>query len=164
VSVAAVIEGEPVVRPMTHARLDDDLILHGHHRSRFLAHLVTGAPVCINALLLDGIVLGRTIQGHGFNYRSVIVHGCGRPISDAATKRDVLRRVFDHIAPNRWDLLRRLDDSYVSEIALIRVPLVECVAKVREGMPDDWSASREPAVWAGVVPLTLTRGQPEGDW
>jgi uncharacterized protein len=161
--VSTTVEGEPILRPMSHIRIDDDLYLHGHRTNRMLTHLATGAPLCFGVASIDGIVFGRRIDTHTINFRSVMVHGRADSVSDRSSKLHVLRIAFERLAPGRWDLLPPLAPGYVDQMAILRIPLVECVAKIRSGMPSDWSAAPDPALWAGVVPLAPARGTPEGD-
>ena len=46
---------------------------------------------------------------------------------------------------------------------VIALPLTEAVAKVRHGGPIDDEDDYALAVWAGVVPLSLAKGEAEPD-
>ena len=50
-------EGRPVVIPTIHALVDDTLYLHGSVASRMLRTIRDGADVCINATIIDGLVM-----------------------------------------------------------------------------------------------------------
>jgi uncharacterized protein len=161
--VATAVEDGPMLRPMSHIRIEDDLYLHGHRTNRMLARLAAGAPLCFGVASIEGIVLGRRIDTHTINFRSVMVHGHATQVTDREAKLRVLRVAFERLAPARWDLLPPLAPGYVDDMTILRIPLVECAAKVRSGMPSDWDAAADPHIWAGVVPLSLARGTPEGD-
>ena len=49
-----------IVIPMTYARINDELILHGAVASRWLSSFESGQDVCITVTLLDGLVLARS--------------------------------------------------------------------------------------------------------
>lgn len=156
--VATVACGEPVLRPMSHIRIDDELFLHGHRSNRLLTHLSCGAALSFGVAIVDGIVLGRRIDTHTINFRSAMVHGRAEPLTDRQAKLAVLRVAFERLAPGRWDLLPPLAPAYVDDMTILRIRLVECVAKQRVGLPSDWSAAADPRIGAGVIPLRIARG------
>src|SRR4051794_6578926 len=55
--VGVAVNGQPYVIPMLHARLGDELYLHGSPLSRLVGSLRDGVPVCVTVTVLDGIVL-----------------------------------------------------------------------------------------------------------
>ena len=57
--VGFVDRGEPVVIPMLYARDGRRLLLHGANKARIAKLLSSGAPVCANVTLVDGIVVAR---------------------------------------------------------------------------------------------------------
>jgi nitroimidazol reductase NimA-like FMN-containing flavoprotein (pyridoxamine 5'-phosphate oxidase superfamily) len=80
--------------------------LHGAVASRLLQHLRDEHPVCITATLVDGIVFARSVFNHSMNYRSAVVFGKGRLVSDADEKYRALTAITEHIAKGRWDEAR----------------------------------------------------------
>lgn len=157
-SLAVVIDGEPFVQPMIHARDGDELILHGSKGNRMLRAIEAGARACLSVSLIDGLLLGRTIPDHSFQYRSVSIHGTARAISDVAEKRARMRVVFDHIIANRWETLPPVDDDYLATVSVLVMPLEECVAKVNTSVPEDIAGDPPCSVWSGVIPLSLQTG------
>jgi uncharacterized protein len=156
-SLATIIDGEPVVQPMIHARDGEDVILHGSAKNRMLSAIEAGARACLSVTLLDGLVLGRSIPDHTFQYRSVAVHGVTRTVTDPAEKRERMRKVFNHIIAHRWETLPRVDDDYLATVKVLILPLEECVAKVNTAMPHE---APDDAVWSGLLPFSLTAGAP----
>ena len=73
--VGFVQDGQPFVIPTLHARLGDELYLHGAKASRLLKHIASGQPVCVCVTLLDGIVLARSLFESSMNYRSAVLFG-----------------------------------------------------------------------------------------
>jgi nitroimidazol reductase NimA-like FMN-containing flavoprotein (pyridoxamine 5'-phosphate oxidase superfamily) len=157
-TLATIIDGEPFAQPMIHARDGEDIILHGSSANRMLGALEAGARACLSVTLLDGLVLGRSIPDHSFQYRSVSVHGHCRAITDAAEKRARMRVVFDHIIAKRWETLPPVDEDYLGHVKVLILPLAECVAKVNVSVPDDVAGDPAHAVWSGVLPFALTPG------
>src|SRR5205807_2631074 len=93
--------GQPYVVPMLHARAGDTLYLHGAPASRLLATLAERARFCFTVTLLDGLVLARSAFRHSLNYRSVVVLGEARRVSDEDEKLAALEAIVEHVLPGR---------------------------------------------------------------
>lgn len=159
--VGFVVEGQPYVIPTGYARDGDRLLLHGSVASRMLKVLAAGAPVCVTVTLVDGLVLARSQFHHSMNYRSVVVFGNARPITDEAAKRAALAALVEHLTPGRSRDAREPDRKELNATAVLELPLGEASAKVRGGPPKDDAEDLELDVWAGVVPLRLAMGEPQ---
>ncbi|MGE0045669.1 MAG: pyridoxamine 5'-phosphate oxidase family protein [Hyphomonadaceae bacterium] len=155
-ALAAVIDGEPQVQPMIHARMDDALILHGSSANRMLSHLAQGARCTFNVTLVDGLVLGRSVPDHTFRYRSATVYGAAQPVAGAAEKRRLMKIVFDHIIAARWESLPPVDEDYLATVQVLVLPLDECVAKINMDGPEDLPGD----AWAGIIPFSFAAGAP----
>ena len=59
--------------------------------------------VCVAITLLDGIVYARSTFNFSVNYRSAVVHGRARLVTDAEEKQHGLRVLTEHLAPGSWD-------------------------------------------------------------
>lgn len=153
--VGFVAEGQPFVVPTIHARRGDDLFLHGSTASRMLRTLSGGVPVCVTATVVDGLVVARSVFSSSMNYRSVMVLGTAKEVTDEEEKREALRAVVEHVAPGRWDEARQPTPKELKATAVLRVPLDETSAKVRTGPPKDDEEDLDLPVWAGVVPLRM---------
>jgi nitroimidazol reductase NimA-like FMN-containing flavoprotein (pyridoxamine 5'-phosphate oxidase superfamily) len=153
--VGFVADGQPFVIPMSYARVDDRLILHGSVRSRLMRAVGTGVPVCVTVTLLDGVVLARSLFDHSMNYRTVVVLGRATTIDTLERKREALLALTDHLVPGRTEHARGPSDSELKATAVLEVPLEEASAKVRTGPPGESKKDTDPAMWAGVIPLRL---------
>src|SRR3954451_16096583 len=81
--VGFVVDAQPIVIPTGYARVDDLLYIHGSAASRMIKTAATeGVDVCVTVTLLDGLVLARSAFHHSMNYRSVVVLGKGRLVTD----------------------------------------------------------------------------------
>src|SRR5512138_3451770 len=78
--VGFVENGQPYVIPINFARVDDTIVLHVAKASRLLKHIEDGNPVCIEATIVDGLVLARSVFHPSVTYRSVVLFGCGRAV------------------------------------------------------------------------------------
>jgi nitroimidazol reductase NimA-like FMN-containing flavoprotein (pyridoxamine 5'-phosphate oxidase superfamily) len=126
--------------------------VHGSAASRTLRTLGGGAPACLTVTLIDGLVLARAIFNHSMNYRSVIVLGEARAVTDPEDKRAALAAFAERIAPGRWADARPPTPQELKATSILALPLDEASAKVRAEPPVDDDADHALDVWAGVVP------------
>ena len=161
--VGFVLDGQPFVIPTSYGRHEDVLYIHGSAASRMLRNVSGGIPVCVTVTLLDGLVLARSIFNHSMNYRSVVVLGTGTAIEDREEKLAALRLLSEHIVPGRWREARQPNEKELKATTVIRVPIREFSAKVREGPVIDDEEDYAFPVWAGVLPLNVVKGDPIRD-
>ena len=151
------------VIPMTYARLNDEIVLHGAVASRWLSSFAEGRPVSVCVTLLDGLVLAQSAFSHSMNYRSVVVFGDAKLVTDKAGKDLAFRAFLDHLVPGRWDDSRQPDDKESEATIVLSVPIKEASVKVRSGPPQDAAKDLGLGYWTGVIPLELTAGEPIPD-
>lgn len=161
--VGFIVEGQPFVIPTGYGRAGDHLYLHGSQASRMLRALREGIEVCVTVTLIDGLVLARSAFHHSMNYRSVVIFGRARVVDEAKEKWDALHTLTEHLAPGRWEQTRQPNESELKATMVLALPLVEASAKVRTGPPIDDEEDYLLPVWAGVLPLNLTAGNPVND-
>jgi uncharacterized protein len=161
--VGFVVDGQPFVIPMIHARADDVLYLHGSTASRLVRALAEGVDVSVTATLLDGIVLARSVYNHSMNYRSAVVLGRARPVVDPDEKLAALETIVEHLVPGRWSDARLPDKKELKATTVLALPLDEASAKIRTGPPKEWDEDLDLPIWAGVIPLRLVSDAAETD-
>jgi nitroimidazol reductase NimA-like FMN-containing flavoprotein (pyridoxamine 5'-phosphate oxidase superfamily) len=161
--VGFVVDGQPYVIPTSYARVGEQLYLHGSAASRMLRSLSAGIDVCVTVTLLDGLVLARSVFHHSMNYRSVVVLGRARLVTEPAEKLAALRAFTNHIVKDRWEEARQPTPQELKATSVLAVELKEASAKVRSGPPIDDEEDYALPVWAGVVPLKLSAGEPIPD-
>jgi nitroimidazol reductase NimA-like FMN-containing flavoprotein (pyridoxamine 5'-phosphate oxidase superfamily) len=159
--VGWVTDGQPYVTPTAIWRTGDRLFWHGSAGSRMLRATKDGAPVCIAATILDGLVLARSGTNHSVNYRSVMVLGRAHLVEGEAATRDAVRRFVEHLYPGRWDELRPATRREIRQTTVLWTDLNEASAKIRGHGVVDEPGDVDWPVWAGVVPVTLVVGTPE---
>ncbi len=152
--------GQPFVIPMSYAREDDVLYLHGSIASRLLIDLGEGIDTCLCVTLIDGLVLARSHFHHSMNYRSVVAFGKAVAITDPGEKALVFARFVDALIPGRAGESRAADHNEVNATALLRLNIEEASAKIRSGGPKDDPADKDLPFWCGVVPLGICMGVP----
>ena len=97
------------------------------------------------------------------NYRSVVLLGTANAIEDRDEKLAALRLLSEHILPGRWNEARQPNEKELKATTVIRLPIQEFSAKVREGPAIDDEEDYAFPVWAGVLPLNLVTGNPIND-
>src|SRR5258706_9977089 len=161
--VGFVADGQPLVIPTSFGRDRDVLYIHGSAASRMLRNLDQGVPVCITVTLLEGLVLARSVFNHSMNYRSVVILGAAVAVLDAKEKLEALKALSEHILPGRWAESRQPDERELKQTLVLRLPIEEFSAKIRQGPPIDDEEDYAFPTWAGVVPLQMVPGAPEND-
>ncbi|HMJ20914.1 MAG TPA: pyridoxamine 5'-phosphate oxidase family protein [Terriglobales bacterium] len=161
--IGFVVDGQPFVIPTAYGRVGDNLYLHGSAASRMLRNLDKGIPACVTVTLLEGLVLARSIFNHSMNYRSVVVLGTAVAVVDGGEKLEALESLSEHILPGRWAESRQPNESELKQTLVMKLPIEEFSAKVRQGPPIDDEEDYSFPTWAGVIPLQLVSGAPEND-
>jgi uncharacterized protein len=156
-------DGEPVVIPMLHARVGERLYLHGSSASRLMRALAAGAPVCVTATLIDGLVLARSAFHHSINYRSVVVFGTARLVEPQEERIEALELFTEKLVPGRWPEVRPPTRQELKGTKVLSLPLDEASAKLRTGPPIDDDEDYDLPVWAGVLPMSTAVHEPEPD-
>ena len=152
--------GHPAVIPTLIARDGDDLLIHGSNASRAVRALRAGQEACIEVTHVDGIVLARSAFHHSMNYRSAILYGT---LEQAPDKERALELFTEKLIPGRWEHVRWPNPQELKATEVLSLPITEGSAKVRSGPPGDDEPDYALDTWAGVVPITTTRGEPIPD-
>jgi nitroimidazol reductase NimA-like FMN-containing flavoprotein (pyridoxamine 5'-phosphate oxidase superfamily) len=161
--VGFVADGQPFVIPTSYGRKDASLYIHGSAASRMLRQMKDAVPVCVTVTLLEGLVLARSIFNHSMNYRSVVVLGKATLVDDPEDKLEALRLLSEHIIPGRWADSRQPNERELKATSVLRLPIEEFSAKVRQGPVIDDEEDYSFPTWAGVVPLEIKTGDPIDD-
>lgn len=158
--VGIVREDGPFVVPTIFGRIGDTLYFHGSVASGNLRQMRDGAEICVTATIVDGIVAARSLFNHSMNYRSVVAFGRTRKVTDPSERDAALRAVSDHVLPGRWEDARGPNRTEDLQTAIVAMDIDEASAKVRTGGANDEGDDLELEVWAGVLPLRITPGEP----
>jgi nitroimidazol reductase NimA-like FMN-containing flavoprotein (pyridoxamine 5'-phosphate oxidase superfamily) len=150
--VGYVFKGEPYVTPTLQWREGDEVFWHGSSASRML-ETCEEADVCLTVTLIDGFVLARSAFHHSANYRSVMVMGKARKVSDPDEKLMRLTNFVTGLYPGRWNQLRPVTAQELKATTVLAMPLTEASAKVRRGPPIDDEEDYALPIWAGVIPV-----------
>ncbi len=159
--VGFAIDGQPYVIPTAYARLDEQVYIHGSPASRLMK--AKEVDVCLTVTLVDGLVLARSVFHTSINYRSVVVMGKARLVTDVIEKWQALRCFTNHVIDGRWEQAKQPTEQELKATSVLSLPLEEVSAKVRTGPPIDDDDDYALPVWGGVVPVIQTLGQPVPD-
>ena len=164
--LGVVVDGVPLALPTVFAYdadgpdRDGTLYVHGSVASRSLVQ-GPGEELSVTFTVLDGIVLARSGFNHSMNYRSAVVIGRARQVTDEAERAHAFDLLVDHAAPGRAAQLRRPTRKELAATTVLALSLHEASVKCRTGGPEDEDFDVEAGgVWAGVIPLRLVGGDP----
>lgn len=125
-----------------------------------------GLPICIASSKVDGLVMSLTPNSHSYNYRSVVLHGYAKLVTDEEEKLWAMKLITNSVVADRWDNTRVPPDrAEMSSTVILRVNVVDGSGKIRSGPPGDERKDTERdditgRVWTGVVPVYETFGVP----
>lgn len=161
--VGFAVDGQPHVVPTAYARSGEQIYIHGSPASR----LMRGGEeldLCFTVTLVDGLVLARSAFHTSINYRSVVVFGQARQVTDVIEKWQALRSFTNHVIAGRWEQVKQPNEQELKATSVLALALEEVSAKIRTGPPVDDDEDYALPVWGGVVPLRQQLGEaiPDG--
>lgn len=148
----------PLVLPMAYGVHEETMYLHGAVAN---ALLKTGADneVCATVTIVDGLVFAKTAFNHSMNYRSVVIRGKARTVTDPEEIDLALDVMTNHVVETSTST-RPPSDSEIRATRVMALPIQEASAKVRTGaavnVPEDAGAP----YWSGLVPIRTTFDRP----
>lgn len=154
----------PVAFAVDHSGPDRDgtLYVHGSVASRWLA-ASESTTVCVTITEVDGLVAARSSFHHSMNYRSAVIIGQARIVSDSDEVDRALALTVDHMIPGRSATLRPNTRKELAATSVLAIALHEASVKVRAGGPVDDDEDVEAGVWGGVVPVRRVVDEPVPD-
>jgi len=161
--IGFVYNNYPVVIPTIYGRKNDYLYFHGASVSRMLNNMEKGISVSINVTQTNGIVLARSSFHHSLNYHSVTVFGQAEIVNDEKERMEALKVISDQIIPLRWEESRPPNAKELKVTKILKLQITEASAKIRTGPPNDDEPDYELPIWAGVLPIEKSYGEPIAD-
>ena len=160
--LGVIASGVPRVLPTGYGRDGDTLYLHGSSaNATFMAG--AGQEVCVTVTHLDGLVCARSVFSHSMNYRSAMIYGVARLLTERDERVEALRVITEHLTPGQWSYARQPTAKELAATSALALPLAESSVKIRTGGPSDEPEDYAADTWAGVVPVTVSFGEPEPD-
>lgn len=160
--LGVIVDGSPMVIPTGYGRIGDTLYVHGSTGARSL-RTAPGDTVCVTVTHLDGIVLARSVFHHSVNYRSAMIYGVPRLVTDEEERMAGLAAITEQLAPGQWDYARLPNRKEMAATAVLALSLEEASVKMRATGPNDDDEDYDLPIWAGVLPVVTTWGEPEPD-
>ena len=150
----------PFVIPMGFARDNDRILLHGSTGSRMMMAIATGIDICVTVTQLNAIVVARSAFNSSMNYESVMVFGKTRVLA-AGEKDQALEAITEKLIPGLWNYGRPLTSKESAATMIVELPLERFSAKTRTGDPLDEESDLDLPLWAGLIPVSTSLGQPQ---
>lgn len=141
-------------------RIGDALYVHGSNGGRLTKILVAGTQVSIAITHLDGLVLARSAFNHSMHYRSAVIYGTFELVEDKQAKIAAMNALMDKIATGRKHEARPGNAKELAATSVMRISLDEAACKISNSAPSDDEEDMQLPVWAGVLPMSVTRGKP----
>jgi nitroimidazol reductase NimA-like FMN-containing flavoprotein (pyridoxamine 5'-phosphate oxidase superfamily) len=159
--LAFVRDDAPVVLPAVYARRGETVYMHGSAAGRFARLGKAGAPVCVTVTLLDGLVFARAWLIHSMAYRSVVIHGQLRLVTDDEERMTGLAAILEHVATGRSSVARPPTRQEFASVAVVAIDLDEVSCKIRREEQSKFEpADLQGGCWAGFVPLRQVALEP----
>jgi hypothetical protein len=160
--IAFIHHEQPVSIPTIFGRSGDKLYIHGATVSRLIVELEKGIDISLSVAHVDGLVLARSAFHHSMNYRSVVVFGKARLVSNE-NKNEALKAISDHLIAGRWEEVRAPNAKELKATKVLEITIDEASAKIRTGGPIDDAEDYELDIWAGEISLKTLAQQPVPD-
>ena len=151
-------DGSPLVLPTLFVRDGDAVYVHGSPASRLLRTGKKGVEICLTVMLVDAFVMAKSAFHHSVNYRSVVAFGTATEVADPVEKERVLLRLVEKLHPGRE--CRPPNELELKATLVLRLPLDEASAKVRDQGPIDDEEDLELPYWTGLIPVRSVRDEP----
>ena len=161
--VSAIVAGSAMVIPTLHAREGRTLYLHGSQSNAVMKSVVECGEACVSVTLYDGLRLARSGFESSIAYRSVVVFGAARLVTDEDEKTRVLNMFVDAVLEGRASEVRPMTDAERRLTMVVAVEIDEASAKLSAGPTDDPDEDRELSIWSGTVPARVVFGAPVPD-
>lgn len=161
--VGFVADGRPMVIPMAYARDGNRIYIHGARKTRVIKEN-GDQPVSLSVTHIDGLVVAKSGFNSSVNYRSCIVHGTARAVTDRAEFDRALWLITDHLMPGRSGEVRPSTAQEEKATGVLAIEVEAMTVKVRAGPPVDEAEDQAlTEVWSGILPVGLSIGRGVAD-
>ncbi|ROS05232.1 nitroimidazol reductase NimA-like FMN-containing flavoprotein (pyridoxamine 5'-phosphate oxidase superfamily) [Sinobacterium caligoides] len=147
-----VLDGRPVIIPMTIWRVDEALYFHVANKSRLQKMLEQGDEFCLSIAECSEWVMAKSAYHHSANFRSAVLYCSGKRITDPQQFDRVFSLLINDLEEGRWDHVRPPSAQERKGTALMQLQINEGSYKSRTGGPNENAADLTLPVWHGVKP------------
>lgn len=148
----------PLALPMVYGVHEETMYLHGAVANALLK-ASADTEICATVTIVDGLVFAKTPFNHSMNYRSVVVRGRGRLVTDP-DELNLAFEVMTNHAVETWETTRRPSPSEIRATRVVALPLTEASAKVRSGPAVNSPEDVNEPYWSGLVPIRTMFDRP----
>ncbi len=155
-------QGQTMIIPTAYGRSGEFIYLHGSTKNFMLNQILDGQVFCIGVTHLDGIVLARTLFDTSVNYRSVVLFGKARLLTQEDERLRGLKIITENVLKGRWNEVPIGSENQIKATMVVEFKIDKASAKVRnEGPKGDDDEKNE--VWSGHIPLVTKALEPIQD-
>ncbi|WP_250657133.1 pyridoxamine 5'-phosphate oxidase family protein [Alkalimarinus coralli] len=147
-----VINGRPVVIPITVWRVEEHLYFHVANKSRLQRLIESGAECSISFAEYNEWVMSKSAFHHSANYRSAVLYCTGVRVVDDKEFDRAFEVIINQLEQGRWDQVRSPNKLERKATALMRLTINEGSFKARKGGPIEEPEDLSLPVWNGTKP------------
>ena len=148
--LAMIIDGQPLVMPITLWAHNNSLYLHVANRNRIQRYLEAGNQVCISICEATEWVLAKSAYSHSTNYRSAVLYCTGERVTDMEEFDQSFKTCINQIEEDRWQKVREPNEKERKVTALMRLTIVEGSYKARTGGPNEEPGDEDLPIESGL--------------
>lgn len=148
-----VVDGRPVIIPLTVWRAGEDLYFHVANKSRLQKMLEAGAEFCVSFAECSEWVMSKSAYHHSANYRSAVLYCTGSRVTDPQEFDAAFEVIINQLETGRWQQVRPPNNIERKATALMKLVIEEGSFKSREGGPTEEPEDMDLPIWHGTKPV-----------
>lgn len=161
--IAFIHNDKAMVQPINFGRNGDNIYIHGSQKNRMTNALLETGEACLNVMILDALKLTRSAFHHSVNYRSAMIFGRVRELTDNEDKLLGLKSIVNHFIPNRWENCRKPNQKELAATKVLEIAIETASAKVANTPPSENKSDLTLDYWAGTIPVNTVCNHPIPD-
>jgi hypothetical protein len=158
--VAATVDGLAMALPTLHVRVGDTIYVHGSKSNALLRAVLDAGIASLSVTIYDGLRLARSAFESSIAYRSVVVVGATREVTDPEEKRRALIAVLEAALPGRGAEVRAMSHREENLTLVVAIAIDEASAKLSSGPTSDGPEDAALPIWSGTVPARVVYDEP----
>jgi nitroimidazol reductase NimA-like FMN-containing flavoprotein (pyridoxamine 5'-phosphate oxidase superfamily) len=158
--VAASVDGLAMALPTLHVRVGDTIYVHGSKSNALLRAALDAGIASLSVTIYDGLRLARSAFESSIAYRSVVIVGATREVTNPEEKRRALSAVLEAAVPGRGEEVRAMSEREENLTLVVAIAIDEASAKVSCGPTSDEPEDAALPIWSGTVPARVVYDEP----
>ncbi|MDH2903374.1 MAG: pyridoxamine 5'-phosphate oxidase family protein [Actinomycetota bacterium] len=158
--VAATVDGLAMALPTLHARVGTTIYLHGSKSNALFRAVLDAGVASLSVTIYDGLRLARSAFESSIAYRSVVIVGATREVTDPEEKHRALGAVLEAALPGRSREVRAMSQREENLTLVVALSIDEASAKVSAGPTTDEPDDAALPIWSGTVPARVVYDEP----